>query len=230
MEACMQDLAEVFDVEALLGRRVADPDPGDIALANVLDARGPVDEVMDLTFEHRLEVLLHLAPGDLDDDPQVHRALIRHVVEGGSDKLDLAVLDLVQVGHEQVLEGPAVLATELDPHVGLTHDLAFKGGAVRHGHGDFGDTHFHAAYLDAFLHQPLSPLQIIGALDFIEGHRHDVFVLELMNDAPTVDVPGKEGQDVASLQLAHDLDGDLVALGAADDCREAGHAAIDQLD
>ena len=32
------------------------------------------------------------------------------------------------------------------------------------------------------------------------------------------------------LQLAHDLDRDLVALGRADDGRKAGHTAIDQLD
>ena len=43
-------------------------------------------------------------------------------------------------------------------------------------------------------------------------------------------LPREEDQDVAALQLADDLDGDLVALGAADDGREPGHAPVDQLD
>ena len=43
-------------------------------------------------------------------------------------------------------------------------------------------------------------------------------------------LPRQEDQDVALLQLAHDLDRHLVALGAADDGGEAGHAAVDQLD
>ena len=43
-------------------------------------------------------------------------------------------------------------------------------------------------------------------------------------------LPREEDQDVAPLQLAHDLDGDFVALGAADDGGKAGHAAVDQLD
>ncbi len=38
MEARIKDLAKVLQLEAFLGRRLADPDPGDVALADVLDA------------------------------------------------------------------------------------------------------------------------------------------------------------------------------------------------
>ena len=43
-------------------------------------------------------------------------------------------------------------------------------------------------------------------------------------------LPRQKDEDVALLQLAHDLHRHLVALGRADDGRKARHAAIDQLD
>ena len=43
-------------------------------------------------------------------------------------------------------------------------------------------------------------------------------------------LPLRKIEDASALQLADDLDRDLVALGAADDGAEAGHAAVDQLD
>ena len=98
-----------------------------------------VDEVVDLALEHRLEVLLHLAAGHLDHDAQVHGAAVGHLVEVGADDRHLAVLDLVEVDHAQVLEGTRVLAAELHAHVVLAHTLALEGRAVGHGHGHLGD-------------------------------------------------------------------------------------------
>ena len=43
----------------------------------------------------------------------------------------------------------------------------------------------------------------------------DAFFDQLVDDAAPVDVAGQEAQDVALLQLAHDLDRDLVGFGAA---------------
>ena len=69
-----------------------------------------------------------------------------------------------------------------------------------------------------------------------EGHGEgvvaelDALLHELVDDAAAVDVAGEEDQDAATLELAHDLHGDLVALGAADDGAEARHAPVDQLD
>ena len=79
MEARDEDFAKVLEVKALVGRVIADADPGNVALADVLDARRAVDKVVDLPLEHRLKVLLHLAAGHLDDDAHVHRALRGHV-------------------------------------------------------------------------------------------------------------------------------------------------------
>ena len=80
--------------------------------------------------------------------------------------------------------------------------------------------------------------QRVDRRDGVEAERHDVRVVahlhpffhELMDHGAAVDVAAEEDQDVALLQLAHDLDRDLVALGAADDGREAGHAAVHELD
>ena len=80
--------------------------------------------------------------------------------------------------------------------------------------------------------------QGVDGRDGVGAERHDVGVVahldalfdQLVDDAAAVDVAGEEDQDAAALQLAHDLDGHLVALGAADDGAEPGHAAVDQLD
>ena len=77
----MEDIAEVAQVEALVVGGLADADPGDVALADVLDAAGAVDEVVDLALEHRLEVALHLAAGYLDQDAHVHGAAVGQIVE-----------------------------------------------------------------------------------------------------------------------------------------------------
>jgi hypothetical protein len=78
VEAGVQDFAEVLQVEAFVGGGVRNADPGDIALADVLDAGGTVDKIVHLSFEHRLEVRLHLAASHLDDDTHVHVALWIH--------------------------------------------------------------------------------------------------------------------------------------------------------
>ncbi len=72
----MQDLAHVADAEALVVGRPAQADPGDVALADVHDALGVVDQVVDLALEDGLEVGLHLAPGHLDEDAQGQAAAL----------------------------------------------------------------------------------------------------------------------------------------------------------
>ena len=176
MEARVQNLAEVLQVEALVGGGVADAHPRDVALPDVLNARRAVDEVVDLPLQHRLEVLLHLAARHLDDDAHIHVALRRDRAEVRPDHFDLAVGDGVQIGHVQILEAARMLAAELDAHIVLAHDFALKRRAVRHGHGHVGHFHFDAAHFDALLHQRLGAFQIVLARNLVERHRHDVLV------------------------------------------------------
>ena len=55
-----------------------EPNPGDVALADVLDAGGAVDEVMNLPLQDGFKVLLHFAAGDFDHNAQIHRAHVFH--------------------------------------------------------------------------------------------------------------------------------------------------------
>ena len=176
VKTSVKNLSEVLEVEALLRRRLADADPGDVPLAYVLHSRGGVEEVVDLAFQHRLEVLLHLAPGHLHHDAQVHGPAHLHVLEAGADDLDLVILDLVQRLHVKIFEGTRVLAAELDPHIGSAHPLALEGGTVGHGDGHLGDLNLHSPHLDASLHQPAGLLRVILALDVVEGHAHHVLI------------------------------------------------------
>ena len=131
VDAGVEDLAEVLQAEALGEGRLADADPGDVALADVLDALGAVDEVVDLALEHRLEVLLHLAAGDLDDDAERHGAALRaSSSRSGPIDRDLAVLDLVGRRMRRYSKALRALAAELDVHVLLADALALEGRAV----------------------------------------------------------------------------------------------------
>ena len=251
----------------------------------------------------------------------------RDLVEAGADHGDLAIFHLVELHHAQILEGPGVFAAELDAHVGLAHPLALEGRAVGHRNRDLGHPHLDAPHLDGLLHQLFGPLQVVLALDGIEGQRdhmlvggdargqdfgdqrigddgeakvdgprgggvlevvhlaqgqdegedpvlvveqdvprlpalhaaegeraahgkaqridgadgvgaegHDVgvvahlhpFLLQLVDDAPPIHVAAQEGEDVAPLELADDLDGDGIRLRLPDDGGEARHAPVHQ--
>ncbi len=69
-----------------------------------------------------------------------------------------------------------MLAAELDAHIVLAHDFAFKRRAIGHGHGHVGHFHFDAAHFDALLHQLFGAFHVVLAADFVERHRHDVLV------------------------------------------------------
>ena len=79
MVAGVDDLADVLEREAGGHGLLADAFPDDVALADVQEAFGLVQEVVQLTFEDGLEVLLHLAAGDLD----------QQAVRDGRARLDL---------------------------------------------------------------------------------------------------------------------------------------------
>ena len=166
----------MLQIKTFLGSGFAHADPGDVALANVLDARRAVDEVVNLPLQHWLEVLLHLPSSHLDDDPQVHVSTLFDVLEAGADELDLAILHLIHGAHLQVFVGAGVLAAELDPHVGPAHPLSLEGAAVRDGDGHLGDLHLDAAHLDAALHQSPGLLGIRLPLNVVEGHGDSMFV------------------------------------------------------
>jgi len=70
VELGVQHHADVLQGKALLDGRLAQPDPGDVALADVHDALHVVDQMVDLALDDRLEVGLELPAGDLDIDAE----------------------------------------------------------------------------------------------------------------------------------------------------------------
>ena len=176
VEAGVEDVAKVMQIEALLNRRLADADPRDVTLTHVLETGGCVDKVVELPLQHRLEIQLHLAASHLDQNSHIHRAADLHILKVGADDLDLAILHLVHWHHTQVLVGAAVLAAELDPHVGPAHDLTLEGGAVSDGNRYLGDLDLDATHLDAPLHQFGRPLLVGLGVNLVPRHRDDVLV------------------------------------------------------
>ena len=55
-----------------------------------------------------VEVVRHLAPGDIDHNAQVHGALVGDFIKARTDNFDLAVNDMLHIHHAQVFEGIAI--------------------------------------------------------------------------------------------------------------------------
>ena len=88
---------------------------------------GAVDEVVDLAFEHRLEVRLHLPPGDFDHDAHIHGALGCDIGEVRPTTSTLPSVTSSSWAMCRYSKAARVLAAEFDAHVGLAHHLAFEG-------------------------------------------------------------------------------------------------------
>jgi len=128
VEGAVEYVANVAQPEALGKRPFAEADPGDVALALVLKALGAIEEMMDLPFEHRLEVFLHLAAGHLYDDGKRDLLSFGIGVKVLANNGDFAILDFVRVLHGQPLETHSILAAELGAQVRPAHDLASNAG------------------------------------------------------------------------------------------------------
>ncbi len=138
--------------------------------------RSAVDEVVNLPLQDRLEVRFHLAPSDVDDDAHLHRALLGHIGEVGPDHFDLAVRDVVQLGHAKELETTGVPAAELDAQVGLSDYFSFERRAVGYGDRHVGNLHLESADLDALLHQLLGLLEVVRTIDLVPWHADHMLV------------------------------------------------------
>ena len=209
------------DALALEGRSVGDGDRhlGDLDL-DAADLHAALDELLralhvvgagDLVERHADDVLVggHAGRQDLRDarvgDDREAEA------DGAGRGGVLEVVDLAEREHEGE---HAVLVVE--------HDLARVAGV-------------HAAERER---RAGGEAEGVDGGDGVDAERHregvvaelDALFLQLVDDAPPVDVAAEEDEDAAALQLADDLDRDLVALGAADDGAEPGHAAVDELD
>ena len=61
----------------------------------MLDAGSAIDEIMHLALQHRFKVLLHLPPGDLDDNTHIRVTLRLDILEARSNDLHFSVYNLI---------------------------------------------------------------------------------------------------------------------------------------
>ncbi len=163
-ELGVQDLAQVADLEALVLGGFADADPVDVALAHVPDAFGAVDQVVDLAFENRLEVGLHLASGNFHPDAEAAApscGVDTTSSISGPTTVILPSSTSVDIARGDILEARRLVAAELDVGLLLADALAFEGRAVGHRNRHLGDFDLAAAHFQALLH------------DVIDGHVGD---------------------------------------------------------
>ena len=176
MEARVQDLANIRQAEAFIGCRLGNTDPGDIPLSNMLDARGAIDEVMDLAFEHRFKVRLHRPARHLDHHAHAHVALSGNAAEIGSNHFHFTVHHFFQRRSVQIFEAAAVFTAKLNAQVGLADHFAFKRRAIRDRDRHFGHFDLDAAHFDTLLDQSFSSFEIIHSIDFVERHGNNMLV------------------------------------------------------
>ncbi len=145
--------------------RLADTDPGDIALADVHHTLDVVDQVMDLALDDRLEIGLELASGHLDINTQRQGVPFFQIGDVGTVDDHLAVIDLVHFGHLDQLGGLGFAAAHLAEQIGTADALALVGRTEGTRNIDLGDRGLQAADLHRFFNH------------FIVGHvGHDVLV------------------------------------------------------
>ncbi len=152
VELGVQHDTDVFQGKALFHGGLADADPGDVALADVHDALDVVDQMVDLALQDGLEVGLHLAAGHLHENAHGEGVAFLQVVDVRAVHDDLAVLDLVHLGHLDQLGALGLAAAALGVQVGAAHPLALVSRAEGAGDLDVGDGGLQAAHLHALWH------------------------------------------------------------------------------
>ncbi|MBA7646681.1 hypothetical protein ES703_54447 [subsurface metagenome] len=148
----MKYVAQVLKREALFHRALAEANPGDIPLANMLNPLGAICEVVDLSFQNGLKVLLHLAPRHLDHDRQRDFRPRFEAIDIRPHHGELTILYLIGVLHAQPLEADAALTTELGSKVSTADYLSLEGGAIGNRNGDRGNLYLNAPDLDTALY------------------------------------------------------------------------------
>ncbi len=151
VELGVQHRADIFQGKAFFNGRFADPDPGDIALADMHDALNVIDQMMDLTLDDRLKIRLKFTPGDLDINAQRHGLALFNLGNVRADNLDLAVIDFIHLGHLDQLGALGLAAAHLGIQIGTAHTLAFIGRSKRAGNLDRRYADFQPADFNRFL-------------------------------------------------------------------------------
>ena len=152
VELGMQHRTDVFQGKAFFNGRFADPDPGNIALADMHDPLNIVDQVMDLTLDDRLKIRLKFTASDLDINAQRHGLALFNFGDVRTDNLDFAVVDFIHFSHLDQLGALGFTAAHLGIQIGTAHALAFIGRSEGTGNLDRGYAHLQTPDFNGFLY------------------------------------------------------------------------------
>ena len=141
----MEDLPKVRQAEALFDRLLTHAQPRDVALPDMHDALGIVDQMVDLAFQDRFVVFLHLTSRHLDLDGQRQLGTGFHVRDIGADQFHFSVGDLIHLRGRDPLDRvrPAAAAFQID--IVSAHALALEGGTVSQRNRNLGNRDLQAA-------------------------------------------------------------------------------------
>ena len=129
----------MLEGKTFLHRGLADADPHDVPLADMHDALDVVDQVVELALQDRLEVGLHLAAGDLDQDGDGQVLALLDIRDVRSFEDYLAVFDLVHFLGDQDLDAGGPAAAAFHEQVVLADPLTLEGRTEGHRDVDLGD-------------------------------------------------------------------------------------------
>ena len=125
----VQNLGKVRQTKSLVIGVLGDTDAELVALPGVHNAFHVVEPGVDFTLDDRLKVGLHLLACDVDAGCQRVLELARVDIRTVDD--NLVVLDLIHRLGQNELAGGVLCGPELDLHVGLADNFAFKCGSKR---------------------------------------------------------------------------------------------------
>ena len=129
----VQDFTKMLEAEAFIKRVFGNADANKISLAGMHNTFQIVEPGMDLTFDDRLEIRLHLRACDLDQG----RNVCRTSVDVGTDDGNLMILYCIERTALDKLTARMAACPEFSLHIGLTDDFALECRSERNGDRKF---------------------------------------------------------------------------------------------
>ena len=112
---------------------------------------GIVDQMVDLPFQDRLKVKLHLTAGHLDIDTQWQGVTLLEILHILTNNLHLAIIDLIHLGHLAQLSALGLATAHLEEEIVLADPLAFKCRTIGQRDIYLANSHLEAPDLNGFL-------------------------------------------------------------------------------
>ena len=143
----IENLSDMFQTEAGVISLLADTQADHITLSGVHDSLDAVQIAVEFTLKYRLEVSLHALSGNFYNISNLLFASHFHLVNVGSDQLDLMILDLGKILHLNKLYTVHAGAVKLNLHITAADDLALECGTEGYRNINLCDLNLNATCL-----------------------------------------------------------------------------------